>query len=426
MSHFISKKKIDRRTMLRAAGVTMALPWLEAMTPALQAAELTKTPKRFVGISNALGFHSPFLFPTKSGKAYDTTRYLKPIDDLRDQFTVISGVSHPGVGGGHKAEPSILSGAPYSGTNFKNTISLDQLMAKYLGGETRYPSLALNSNGSSSTSYTENGSMIPPEDSPQKLFTQLFLADSKEKQRVQLERLKEGRSIMDIVGEEAKSMQRRLGAGDRDKLDAYFSSVRTLEKRLAMNEGWATRPKPKVYVQPPAAVRDNKDLIAHQTAMHDVIFLAIQTDSTRFITMHTNGSGGKIPLEGVDEGYHQLSHHGLDEDKINQLGIIEEAQMNSWGQLARKLYETSEGEGTLLDQTMLLLTSNLGNASAHDTKNMPVVFAGGGFKHGQHLAFNRQKNYPLPNLYVSMLQRMGLEQEKFAGSTGTMTGLEMT
>ncbi len=425
MANINIKKQISRRTFLRASGVTVALPWLEAMRPALARGEEAALPRRFVAISNALGFHAPNLFPKQAGRKYKPTRYLKPIDDLREQFTVISGVSHPGVGGGHRAEPCILSAAPYNGGNFRNSISLDQFMAQRLGGETRFPSLVLNALGNSSTSYTENGAMIPPENSPQRLFAQLFVDDTPQVQAQQIRRIQQGRSIMDIVASEAKTMQRRLGPGDRDKLDAYFTSVRDLEKRLAGNEGWSTRPKPKIDAGPPDPVRDAGDLIAHQAAMHDVILLALQTDSTRFITMHSNGSGQKIPIQGVDQGYHQLSHHGLDKAKIAQLALIEEAQMNEWGRLIRRMHKTAEGDGTLLDHTIALLTSNLGNASAHDTKNMPVVFAGGGFKHGQHLAFKRKKNYPLPNLYLSALHRLDIEVDEFASSKGTMRGLEM-
>ncbi len=419
------KRHLSRRIFLRASGISMALPWLESMVPAFSKAASSTTPRRFIGLSNALGFHAPFLFPDQAGRDYTPTRYLKPVHDLRGQFTVISGVSHPGVGGGHKAEPCILSAAPYSSSNFRNSISLDQLMAKHLGKEARFPSLVLNSNGSTTPSYTENGCMIPPEDSPQRLFAQLFLEDNPAAHQAQVRRLQEGRSIMDIIGGEAKAMQRRLGQGDRDKLDAYFTSVRDLEQRLTANEAWANHPKPKVTASPPEPVSDTNDVIAHQAAMHSVIFLAVQTDSTRFITMHTNAGKEVIPLDGVDQGYHQLSHHGLDETKIAQLGIIEEAQMSAWGNLVRRMHETKEAGGTLLDRTMLLLTSNLGNASSHDTKNMPVIIAGGGFKHGQHLAFDRGNNYPLPNLYVSMLQRLGLEKDKFASSTGTMRGLEL-
>lgn len=428
-NHFVNNRSLSRRTLLRGgSGVFMALPWLSSMVPAFgrEASSMGLSPRRFVGISNALGFHGPNLFPEKSGRNYQTSRYLKPIEDLRDQFTVISGVSHPDVGGGHKSEPCILSAAPYSGSNFRNSVSLDQFMARELGGDTRHPSLVLSSNGTTSTSYTANGSMIPPENSPQRLFAQLFTDDSPAARNAQKQRIREGRSIMDIVSEDAKAMKRRLGPGDADKLDAYFTSVRDLEKRLEVNQGWAERPKPKIADSPPEPVSDRSNTIALQTAMHDVIFLALQTDSTRFITMHTSGDGGRIPLAGVDQGYHQLSHHGRDETKIAQLTIIEEAQMRSWGGLVRRLHETDEGDGTLLDHTMLLLTSNLGNASAHDTKNMPTVVAGGGFKHGQHLAFDRTNNYPLPNLYTSMLQRLGLEVDAFASATGTMQGLEFS
>ena len=192
-----------------------------------------------------------------------------------------------------------------------------------------------------------------------------------------------------------------------------------------VNESWADRPKPKINDRAPDPVSDTANAIAQQAAMQDVMFLALQTDSTRFMTMHISGGGERVPLPGVDQGYHQLSHHGRDEEKIKQLGIIEEAQMKALGGLVRRLHETQDGEGTLLDHTMLLMTSNLGNASAHDTKNMPVVFAGGGFKHGRHLAFDRKNNYPLPNLYTSMLQWLDLESETFASATGTMQGLEM-
>jgi len=421
---FTTRGALSRRTFLRGAGVTLALPWIEAMIPALSRAAQAAAPRRFVGVSNALGFHGPHLFPVQAGRGYEPSRYLKRIADLRDEFTVISGASHPSVGGGHKAEACILSAAPLTGGNFRNTVSLDQHMAKHLGGDTRFPSLVLNTKTESSPSYTENGSMIPAETSPTRLFNRLFVSDSPEAQARQAQRLHQGRSIMDLVGEEAKAMQRRVGTGDREKLDAYFTSVRDLEKRLAANEEWTHRPKPRIAAAPPKEVTDGSDLIAKQSVMHDVIYLALHTDSTRFVTLHTNGGGEVIPIEGVAEGYHSLSHHGLDSDKIAQLALIEEQQVAAWGAFIRKLKETPEGEGTLLDHTMVLLTSNLGNASAHDNKNMPVLFAGGGFRHGQHLAFDQKNNEALPKLYVSALQRLGLETDRFSNTTGTMPGLE--
>jgi hypothetical protein len=157
--------------------------------------------------------------------------------------------------------------------------------------------------------------------------------------------------------------------------------------------------------------------------MGDVIQLALQTDSSRFITFHIGGSGGVVPVEGVDEGYHSLSHHGMDEEKLEQLALVEAALIEQWGAFLRQLANTRDGESNLLDHTSVLLTSNLGNASNHDNRNMPVLLAGGGFQHGQHLAFNQDKNYPLPNLYLSLLHKVGLEADQFASSTGMMSGL---
>ncbi|HEY2414271.1 MAG TPA: DUF1552 domain-containing protein [Pirellulaceae bacterium] len=419
---FAFRKHLSRRTLLRSAGVALALPWLDAMTPAFAGAA-AHSPRRFVAISNALGFHGPYLFPEQPGHNYAPPRYLQEIADLQNDFTVCSGVSHPHVGGGHKAEACILSAAPFGGGNFRNTISLDQYMAKHLGGQTRFPSLVLNTKGTSSPSYTENGSMISAEDSPLRLFNRLFVPDSPEAQARNVRRLQQGRSILDTVAGEAESMRSRVGGGDRQKLDAYFTSVRELEQCLVANEAWAQKPKPAIKAEPPAPL-DGKDILLRQKVMLDVVYLALQTDSTRFITLHTNGGGEVIPLPGVQEGYHSLSHHGLDASKIEQLALIEAAQVAAWGAFVRKLKETSEDTGSMLDHTMILLTSNLGNASAHDNKNMPVLFAGGRFRHGQHLAFDRQNNYPLPNLYVNCLQELGLETDQFATSTGTMTGLD--
>lgn len=417
MSTFTFKNHLSRRAMLRGAGITLGLPLLEAMTPAFAAVKESKQAKRFVGVSMSLGLHNPNLVPEGAGRDYKPSRYLKSIQDLRNDFTVVSGSSHPGVTGGHTAEGSIYSACPNArGATSRNTISLDQLMAKQLGHETRFPSLVLNTNSQTSPSYTENGSMIPAENSAMRLFTRLFVNDNPAEQERQAELIRSGRSVMDIVGAEAKSLQRELGAGDRDKLDAWFTSVRDLEQRLALNEAWTHKPKPKVSLQPPTKIpRDNE--VAVDGIFLDIIHMALATDSTRFITLHITGNSVQ-GIEGVDESYHSLSHHGMDEEKLAQLAIVEQGVINQWGGFLRKL-KTDK----LLDDTMVLLTSNLGNASAHDNKNMPVLFAGGGFKHGQHLAFDQKNNYPLPNLYLSALHRLGLQDERFATSTTEMDGL---
>lgn len=424
MAYFNFQQQLHRRTVLRGAGVAMAMPWLSAMRPAFAAAD-AKPPRRFVAITLGLGLHAENLFPQDAGDDYQPTQYLEQLQDIRDQYSVISGTSHPGVSGGHRAEASLLSAAPMSAAAAgRNTISLDQLLSKHLGHHTRFPSLVLSLSGSNSPSYTSSGSMIPAENSPARLFTRLFVNDSQREQTQQIERARQGRSIMDLVANDVRALQRKLGTGDRQRLDAYFTSVRELEKRLAENEAWAGRPKPNVEAAKPIDIGNPNDFIGRQRLMSDMVRLALATDSTRFITLHLGGGGGVVPIRGVDEGYHSLSHHGRDQEKLAQLALVETAIIHAWGDFLRSLQGTPDHEVPLLDHTSVLLTSNLGNASSHDNRNMPVLFAGGGFRHGQHLAFDRKKNYPLPNLYLSILQKTGLQVERFATSTGTMTGME--
>ncbi len=410
-----TRKSLPRRTVLKQAGISLGLPFLDAMTPAFAASTPIK-PKRFVGVSLSLGLHNPYLVPKDKGSTYTPSPYLKSIQDIRDKFTVISGTSHPGVHGGHTTEASIFSACPMGrNTNTKNTISVDQLMAKHLGDKTRFPSLVLNTGKNSSPSYSENGTMIPAISDPQKLFTALFVEDSLKAKKQQIEIARRGKSIIDIVRSESKALERQLGPGDREKLDEWFTSVRELELRLRANASWINKPKPKGIKRPAAPSPNNAPDIGR--VFLDTVFLALQTDSTRFVTLHCSSNPVR-GLKGVDESYHSLSHHGRSSKKIDQLAIVEQATIDSWADFLRKLQGAK-----LLDETMVLLTSNLGNASSHNNRNMPVLFAGGGYKHGQHLAFNTSNNYPLPNLYLSALQRLGMETEQFATSTSTMTGL---
>lgn len=423
MGRSLTRRAVSRRAVLRGSGVALSLPWLSAMKPAMAAPPVA--PQRFVAVTLGLGLLADNLFPETAGRGYEPSRYLAGLQDLRDSVSVVSGVSHPGVKGGHRAEASILTATPMgSSGGDKNTVSIDQLMAKHLGQATRFPSLVLSTGGNTSPCYTETGAMIPPQESPSRLFSQLFVDDSDADRTRQANRIRQGRSIMDLVGDDAKRLQNQLGAGDRDRLDAYFTSVRNLEKRMSETEKWSHLPKPIVGVPAPIDVNDPSDLIGRQRTMFDVIKLALQTDSTRFVTLHIPGAGGVIPIEGVDEGYHNLSHHGLDEDKLAQLALVETGLVNQWGEFVRQLKGEQESDANLLDHTSVLLTSNLGNASNHDNRNMPVLLAGGPFRQGGHLAFDRQNNYPLPNLFVSILQGVGLETDRFGTSTGTMRGLD--
>ncbi len=426
--HFNFQRSVPRRKLLRGAGASLALPWLTAMSPAFAGpqAESAASPRRFVAMTLTLGLVGDNLNPTQAGRDYTASPYLKPIDHLRKHYTVVSGVSHPGVTGGHRAEASILTANPAGGSGKGgNSVSIDQLMAKHLGDQTRFPSLVLGSSGSNSPSYTVNGSMIPALSSPSRLFEQLFVDDSPAERARQARRVSEGRSIMDVVSADAKRLGRTLGKSDQDRLENYYTSVRDLELRLAKREAWSQRPKPKVAARKPVDIRNNSDFIGQQRLMNDMIRLALETDSTRFVCYHLGGGGGVVPLDGVAEGYHTLSHHGRDESKLDQLEIVETEIVRAWGDFVEDLQNVKESGQTALQNTSVLMTSNLGNASSHDNRNMPVLLAGGPFRHGQHLAFDQKRNYPLPNLYVNLLQAAGLPVETFQSSTGTMRGLDM-
>ncbi|MDB6171082.1 MAG: hypothetical protein JWL59_393 [Chthoniobacteraceae bacterium] len=420
-----SRSVISRRSFLRSVGVALALPMLDAMAPRGFAAALPHR-RRMVCINTSLGLHTPLFFPEAAGSNYNLTPYLEPLAAVQKDFTVFSGLSHPEVSGGHLAQASFLTAAPHpSAPGFRNTISLDQFAAERMALETRFASLTLRTSGNYGLSYTHGGVPIPAEDRPSRVFAKLFLDGTPAEVAAQVNRLREGRSIMDAVGGEARRMSRNVGAGDRDKLDEYFTSVRELEKRLVRSEAWEQKTKPKVQAAIPKDITDRADLIGRSRMLYDVMHLALQNDSTRLITLNIEGNATVPPIAGVSDGHHNLSHHGQDPDKIAQLRLIEQAEMVALGEFLLKLKGSQEEGGSLLDETMVFFGSNLGNASSHDNRNMPAILAGGGFKHGQHLSFNQDKQVPLCNVYLLMLQRLGLEVDAFASSRGTITGLEM-
>lgn len=415
---------LSRRTFLRSSGVAIGLPFLNEMQPRVNAAA-PAVKRRMVAINIAFGFHAQNFNPTKAGRDYELSHYLKEIGDFREDFTVITGTSHPSVGGGHLAHKSFLSCAKNpTGAGFKNTISLDQFAAEQFGRETRLSSLPLTL-ASTGLSYSRAGVELPAEGRPSRVFANLFLEGKPEEKAKQIQRLREGQSVLDVVQGKAKRMSQRLGQLDRQKLDQYFTAVREAEAQLHKAEEWAARPKPSVDVKSPKDQLDRLQMLERTRLMYDMMHLAIQTDSTRFLTLYDPGMNAVPSIPGVDTDYHMLSHHGKDEAKIKQLAIVESAIMREFGGFLRKLNESQEDGGSLLDNTMVFLGSTLGNANSHDNRNMPIILAGGGFKHGQHLAFNQELNYPLANLFVSMLQRLGLEVDTFGSSTGTMAGLEM-
>ncbi len=427
------KSILHRRKLLRATGVAISLPLLQRMarmTPVAtaddQPATANETPgdvRRMLAIGAPLGIHTPYLFPKTAGSEYEVTPYLEPLQPLRSKFTVISGLMHPDVDGGHSAEKSFLTGAAHPGQpSFQNTISVDQYAAERMGHRTRYRCLTLATDRSS-LSYTRSGVQIPAETRPSRLFAKLFLEGTAEEQAAQMRRIEDGQSVMDLVRDQTSQLARTSGHDDNQTLDQYFSSVRELEQRLVQAAQWAKLPKPKVDRQPPSDVTDRADFVGRMRLMYEMIFLAIQTDSTRLITLLGAGGNEVVALNGVDDGWHNLSHHGRDPDKIQMLAIIEQEEMRLFYELMQKLESVREGEHSLLDQTAILIGSNLGNASSHSNSNLPIIAAGGHFRHGQHLAFDVDNSPPLCNLLVSYLQHLGLETDRFATGTGTLNGL---
>lgn len=415
--------RLSRRTFLRGAGVCLALPLLEAMLPARirAAGPSAAAPKRIVAINVPLGFIPEKFFPIETGASYALSDYLQPAELLRNDFTLFSGTSHPGVDGGHSAEKSFLTAAPSPGARtFRNTISLDQFIARQIGDETRFSSLSIGE----SLSWSANGVSIPSEHSPARTFARLFLAGTPKEVSAQERDLEDGRSIMDTVLDDAHAMERSVSAADRTKLDQFFTAVRETEQRLVKAQAWSKTPKPKVDAPQPGPLNDT-DLAGTYRAQFDVIRLAFETDLTRVIAFGAYGYGLVPKIQGVELGYHGLTHHGKNPDMMRQLELIDRATLAAFFEFLTKMKASKDGDGSLLDHTQVLLGSNLGNANAHSTTNLPVILAGGGYRHGQHLAFDAKDNYPLPNLFVSMLQRMGIEADKFATSTGTMKGLEM-
>lgn len=415
--------RLSRRALLRGAGVAIALPALDCMMVAARARQADHhAPRRMVAINFELSFHPPNLMPQTPGRDYETTPYLQPLSDLRNEFTIISGTSHPDVDGGHAASKSWLTAAPHPGSaNFTNSISIDQLAARHIGLQTRHAYLAM---GSAGISISPNGVPVPAIGSPSRLFAAMFLEGRPSEKQQQIERLREGQSVLDAVLDSARRMQARVSRTDKAKLDEYFSSVREAEQQLHKAEQWQHKPKPAVDAKPPRDIDDRNDIINRARQYYDMMYLALLTDSTRLVTYTVGDSNSVATLPGVSMNYHDLSHHGQDPEKLKQLGIIESAHVKLFGDFLRRLKQAAEGESNLLERTMVLLGSHM-HSGGHNNRNLPIILAGGGFRHGQHLAFDPLNNYPLANLYVTMLQRLGLEIDRFASSTGTMTGLEV-
>ena len=421
--------RVSRRRLLRGAGVALSLPWLEGLAHGGNAA--AEPPMRAIFISNNLGILPKPFFPEATGQDYALSPYLERLAAHRNDFTVISGLSHPNVRGGHSTENCFLTAARNpTASGFRNTISLDQFAAERIGHLTRFPTLNLGVNidkANRSLAWTRDGCLIPPEDRPSRLFETLFVTGSPAAVAARRRQLARRESILDCLGDDARRLEARVSTADRRRLDQYLTSIRELEQRLQVAGSWEARPKPAPPIDKPGDTPNRSYFFSGYEAMLEMARLAIETDSTRLVTLMVDAFATPAFRLAEDrtttDGYHNLSHHGQSKEKLEQLEQADHRQLDLLADLLTKLAERLEGEQRLLDRTVLLFGSNLGDANTHDNTNLPIMLAGGGFHHGSHLAFPHEDNLPLSNLFVTVLQRLGVHADRFGSSTGPLSAL---
>jgi hypothetical protein len=415
---------INRRHFLRSGAICLALPALEAMLPRLARAAAITPPKRLLLIGRNLGVHAPFFSPETPGLKYESTRYLRHLDQHRGKFTVFSGVSHLKYTD-HRSEAGLFTGVEWdnikdASKGFHNSISLDQYAAERIGADTRFRNLALGNQAEWAFSWNDKGVPVPMQRSATATFRQLFTRGSADEVASEVHRLKKGRSILDQVKDEAKALGRSLGSEDRERMELMFSSVREAEQALVRSEAWLNKPKPQVNYRAPQADPDSNLIKERENLWLDLSRLALQTDSTRVILLSL-GDVGRAQLDGLNLAHHDASHHGKDESKIEQLALIEETELKLLSRFLTTMQQVKEADATLFDHTSILNVSNLGNASAHSCSNLPILLAGGGYKHQGHVVKDTKNNTPLSNLFVRMLQQTGIETDQFGANEGILS-----
>jgi len=411
--------KTTRRNFLKVSGGAMALPWLESFGGFAHAAGAKAAPQRLLLIGLPLGIYRGAFAGEEGNNNPTASEYLSELKQLRRQLTVITGLDHPGVNGGHSAESRIFTGVP---SNKRNARSLDQYIASHIGGDTRFDSLALSA-GRNEFSWTDSGTKVPAQTKMATVYAKLFVDEDSRNSEKALREIGHGKSIMELVRNQAKSLRPKLSKADQEKLEEYFDSVGETERRLTKAEGWVHTPKPKVREKMPRDPSDRSEIITQMRNVCDMTHLAFKTDSTRVITFgYFQQNNVKIP--GVTNAYHALSHHGKDPNNVAQLKRIEREFFVQLNGLLKKMQQTKEGDSTLLDNTTIVVTSNLGNGSNHSNKDLPVLLIGGRYNHGRHLAFD-PSSVPLSNLYLSVLNQFGIADKSFGTSTGSLAGLEI-
>ena len=395
-------------------GLGLALPWLESSVMAE-----APRPRRLVCVGNHLGFYPGNFFPQDLGKDYTPTSTLKPLDQHRDDLTVFSNLDHQ-LNGGHGAVHGFLTSIKKNeaeGFPAKN-ISLDQAAAEHVGSATRFPSVNTGIYKGTDMCWTRAGVHVPPVSNPAALFRALFVDLPATEREIERTRLRYRGSVLDALRDSANALNRNLNAADRNKLDQYLTSVRDVERRLQMSKQWIDQPKPKSPID--EVLDEERQHLDEVALFYDLMALALQTDSTRVTTLET-GMGFRTSELDLD-GYHGISHHGKAPGRIDQLKIVESFLTTQLSGFMDRLKEAR-----IFDDTLVVFGSGMSDASSHSNRNLPVLLAGGGFKHQGHLICpaEQHKRVPLSNLWLSVLQWFGSESDRFGRSTGTFSPMKI-
>ncbi|MFG0287399.1 MAG: DUF1552 domain-containing protein [Rhodopirellula sp. JB044] len=418
----------SRRSILQGLGGALALPRLESVArggdvPARDSrSDAVGAPLRFLVVGNPLGMHPAHFFPRDFGTDYAMSRTLQPLEWVRDRFTVLSHTDH-GMKSGHGREIAFLSGVlPETSHAFaEKNMSIDQLIARHVGDDVRFPSIHAALQTGIRMVWNANGVELKPFTNPEKMFEHLFLNLSEQAKREQVQTLERNSSILDAVGEQFGGIKLRTSVADRKRLDQFATSIRELEQRIQTRHDWVGRDKPEYDIS--HHLQGEATIIRRYNAIFDMVAYAFQTDLTRVATIAFPNELGYTDVNGVTRGYHACTHNGKDERVVSELVAIESFQIEQLSRFMKQLDEIDEpnADGSLLDHTVILFGSGMGYGGTHSNRNLPILVAGGGFKHLGHVDTRSPagNNMPLCNLFVTLMQRFGIERDRFNLSTGS-------
>ena len=408
----LNHTSVNRRNFLKAGAVSIALPSLETFAA-------NKKPeakaKNFVAIGAYLGWYRKAFYPTQTGSSYQLPELMEPIKAHRNDFTIFSGLDHRGPNG-HEGWTNFLCGRQIK------SYSIDQIIADKIGQKSRFTDIRVGAGAGESNaamSFTKRGSALPMIQRPSVLYKQLFI--SKADRKLSEYMLKSGKSSLDYVLEDAMRLQKSVSHSDKEKLEEYFSSMRSVEKRMNQHLSTINDPVPETDYKLPDTdpVTPNLQMEA-ATLMYDLMALAIQNESTKVLSMFIHGLGQVFSIDGkpLKSGYHGLTHHGNDKVMVNDLVKIEKTHMKCFNGFLNQLKEKKDAQGKpLLDSTIVLLGTGMGDSSRHDNSDLPTLIAGGGFKHGQHINVKKESNLLLGDLYITLQQQLGIETDSFSNAT---------